>query len=94
MIIKCPICGPREASEFTYIGDATITRPDQDNTNSEEWSEYIFQRENPRGAHEEHWHHTSACRSFLKVKRDTVTHSISRISLEGPWSDYFAEIKL
>lgn len=93
MIIKCPICGPREASEFTYVGDATVERPEQDRSELEKWSKYVFQRENPRGAHEEHWQHTSACRSFLKVKRNTVTHSISEVTLEGAWSDYLAEIK-
>ncbi len=85
MKIKCPICGKREASEYTYIGDATVKRPDVNNTDEQSWFEYVFQRRNPRGDHEEHWQHTAACRSILKVKRNTVTHKISSVDLEGPW---------
>ncbi|MBT5185905.1 MAG: sarcosine oxidase subunit delta [Kordiimonadaceae bacterium] len=85
MIIKCPHCGPREASEYTYIGDATTKRPDHNDTDMDKWNDYVFLRENPRGAHAEHWQHTSGCRSFVKVLRDTVTHEISGVSLEGPW---------
>ncbi len=87
MIIKCPICGPREVGEYIYIGDATVKRPDPENTDTENWAEYVFERQNPRGSHEEHWQHTSACRSILKVTRDTVTHAISEVKLEGPWAD-------
>ena len=85
MIIKCPHCGPREASEYTYIGDATTQRPDHNDTDMDKWNEYVFMRENPCGAHMEHWQHTSGCRSFVKVVRDTVTHEISDVTLEGPW---------
>ena len=28
MRIPCPFCGDRDASEFAYLGDATVTRPD------------------------------------------------------------------
>jgi methylglutamate dehydrogenase subunit B len=85
MIIKCPHCGPREASEYTYVGDATIIRPDHDDTNIDKWNDYVFMRENPRGNHMEHWQHTSGCRAFIKVVRNTVSHEISNVSLEGPW---------
>ena len=27
MIIICPHCGPREISEYTYVGDATLVGP-------------------------------------------------------------------
>ena len=86
MIIKCPICGPREAGEFSYIGDATVKRPDPENTDLQTWSDYVFERENPRGSHEEHWQHTAGCRAIIKVARNTVTHDISEVTLEGPWA--------
>lgn len=86
MIIKCPHCGPREASEYTYVGDATVIRPDHEDTDMDKWHAYVFKRNNPRGNHTEHWQHTSGCRAFLKVIRDTVTHKISSVTLEGPWA--------
>lgn len=86
MIIKCPNCGSREINEYTYIGDATLTRPDHDDTDMENWINYVFMRNNPRGIHVEHWQHTSGCRAFLKITRDTVTHEITVVMLENPWS--------
>jgi heterotetrameric sarcosine oxidase delta subunit len=86
MIIKCPNCGPREINEYTYIGDATVKRPDHDDTDMENWINYVFMRNNPRGIHVEHWQHTSGCRAFLKITRDTVTHEITGVMLENPWS--------
>ncbi len=87
MIIKCPLCGPREASEYSYIGDATLKRPQPEITDIKIWSDYVHQRDNPRGNHHEHWQHTSGCRSILMVTRDTVTHNISEVKLEGIWEN-------
>lgn len=44
---------------------------------SEAWIDYVYLRDNPRGAYEEYWHHTSGCRRWLVVSRDTATHEIS-----------------
>ena len=74
--IFCPHCGHRDHSEFTYFGDATVKRP-SDTAPGSEWSEYVYQRDNPRGKHEELWHHGMGCRSWLVVTRDTLTHKIT-----------------
>ena len=76
--IDCPFCGPRDHSEFSYEGDATITYPALD-ASEQEWFEAVFLRENPRGAHSEIWHHLYGCRSFLIVERDTLTHDIKSV---------------
>lgn len=85
MIIKCPHCGPREASEYTYVGDAKVIRPDHEDNDKDKWNNYVFMRGNPRGKHSEYWQHTSGCRAFLNVIRDTVSHKISNVILAGPW---------
>ncbi len=87
MIINCPICGPREAAEYSYIGDATRVRPEADNIDLNSWSDYVHQRQNPRGNHHEHWQHSGACRSILCVTRDTLSHAISGVKLVGPYSE-------
>ena len=69
MIIKCPHCGPREASEYTYVGDAKVIRPDHEDNDKDKWNDYVFMRGNPRGKHSEYWQHTSGCRAFLNVIR-------------------------
>ena len=74
--IDCPICGLRDETEFSYGGDATVVRPAMDEADPKVWLDYVFMRDNPRGAHREYWHHASGCRQWLVVERDTLTHEI------------------
>jgi methylglutamate dehydrogenase subunit B len=78
MRITCPYCGERDSREFTYLGDATVTRP-QEGSRSQATFEYVYIRSNPAGLHSEHWQHTSGCRAWLIVERDTRTHSIEAV---------------
>jgi sarcosine oxidase, subunit delta len=77
LLITCPHCGPRDETEFTYGGEAGVAYPsDPDALTDEEWAEYLFVRANPRGAHAERWCHTSGCRRWFDVVRDTVTQDM------------------
>ena len=73
--IKCPYCGERDHSEFTYGGDASIRYPSLDAT-EKEWVEAIFFRKNIFGKQFETWHHANGCRMWLEVERSTKTHEI------------------
>ncbi|CAN7245412.1 sarcosine oxidase subunit delta [Mesorhizobium caraganae] len=73
-LVPCPHCGARPKEEFTVKG-AALTRPAPD-ADQESWMDYVYLRDNPRGRHEEYWHHTSGCRRWLVVTRDTATHEI------------------
>jgi sarcosine oxidase subunit delta len=86
MLIPCPICGLRDQSEFTYGGDATPVRPNMISTEVERWAAYVYDRSNPRGGHEELWHHVHGCRSWLFVERNTETHDVFSARLLGPWA--------
>ncbi len=79
LLIPCPHCGPRDHSEFSYLGDATAQRPPAD-APVEVWYDYVYIRDNPHGAHRELWHHGHGCRAWLVVERDTLSHVIS-----GAW---------
>jgi len=83
MIINHPLLGPRDASEFVYLGDASlIDRPDwQDPDAPEKFYEYAYLRPNPAGEHQELWYHEHGDRSWLVVTRNTVTHEISNVEL-------------
>ncbi|NOD36183.1 MULTISPECIES: sarcosine oxidase subunit delta [unclassified Ruegeria] len=78
MIINHPLLGPRDASEFTYLGDAAlIERPDwQSETAQDEFHDYVYLRDNPAGTHRELWFHEQGDRSWLVVTRNTMTHEI------------------
>ncbi|OWK23313.1 sarcosine oxidase subunit delta [Rhizobium yanglingense] len=73
--MPCPHCGPRPKEEFTIKG-AALARPTPD-AGPDDWFDYVYLRDNPRGAYEEYWHHTSGCRRWLAVARNTVTHEIA-----------------
>ena len=77
LLIKCPYCGERAETEFSYGGEAGIKRPLQPDALSDaEWADYLFNRKNPRGMHEELWNHAQGCRRWFKVLRDTVSYKI------------------
>lgn len=71
-LIDCPHCGKRPREEFTTLGSA-VTRPAAD-ASFETWADYVYLRENPRGMHDEFWHHADGCRRWLVVTRHTFTH--------------------
>ena len=79
--LNCPVCGLRDEDEFRFVGDATVKRPDMDNSDMQTWYEYVFLRDNPRGEHVEHWQHVHGCRQFLVVRRNTLTHEIESCRL-------------
>jgi heterotetrameric sarcosine oxidase delta subunit len=83
MIIPHPILGPRDAQEFSYLGDAAlIDRPDGLADGAEDaLFEYLYIRDNPAGLHRELWFHEQGDRSWLVVTRDTRTHEITKVEL-------------
>jgi sarcosine oxidase subunit delta len=83
MIINHPHLGPRDASEFTILGDASlINRPDWQAGNADDaFYNYQYLRSNPAGLHHELWFHEQGDRSWLVVTRDTVTHAVIAVAL-------------
>ena len=78
--IKCPFCGVRDESEFSCGGEAHIVRPTTDLKLTDKiFSEYLFMKYNPKGVFLERWCHTSGCRRWFNLARDTVSHEIIEI---------------
>ena len=77
MRVPCPFCGARDVREFSYLGDATVARPDPDGVDAlERFVDYVYLRDNPAGLHREFWYHGAGCQRWLVVSRDTRTHEI------------------
>ena len=83
MIINHPLLGPRDASEFVYLGDAAlIHRPEPDGDHPEiAFYDYLYLRDNPAGEHRELWFHEQGDRSWLVVTRNTISHEITNVEL-------------
>ena len=81
MLIPHPLLGPRDAQEFTYLGDAALlNRPDPEGESVDAveaaFFDYVYLRDNPVGVHRELWYHEQGDRSWLVVTRNTLTHEI------------------
>jgi heterotetrameric sarcosine oxidase delta subunit len=74
--IRCPWCGPRDEIEFRYGGQAHVSYPsDPEALSDEEWADYLFLRDNPKGPFRERWMHAAGCRRWFAAVRDTATHA-------------------
>ena len=74
LLIHCPWCGERDQSEFSCHGEAHIARPkDPDALTDEQWGNYVFFRNNPKGIHYERWIHAHGCRRWFNAVRNTIT---------------------
>ena len=77
MRICCPYCGDRDLREFVYLGDAALKRPDPNTPDAlEQFTAYVYQRDNTAGAHRDFWYHAAGCHAWLVVTRNTLTHEI------------------
>ncbi len=73
--IPCPWCGVRDEEEFRWGGQAHVSRPPADCTD-EQWADYLFARDNPKGLQFERWLHVYGCGRWFHVARHTVTHEL------------------
>jgi heterotetrameric sarcosine oxidase delta subunit len=76
IIIPCPHCGPRNHDEFAYAGDAVAALPPAPDAPLAGWTDHLYLRDNPRGAHRELWRHSLGCGAYLVVERDTRSHEV------------------
>ena len=74
LLIYCPYCEEeRSELEFRNAGDAHIVRPANiAEISDEEFEEYFFLRQNPKGLIYERWRHIHGCGRFFNSGRDTV----------------------
>jgi sarcosine oxidase, subunit delta len=92
-LIYCPYCEEhREEEEFHPKGQAHIARPaDPEACSDEQWGDYLFFRDNPRGIHHELWVHAVGCRKFFNITRNTVTYEILETYRIGEQPRFTAE---
>ncbi len=88
LILTCPYCGVTgEETEFHGGGEAHLKRFGP-GSSDDDFSGYLFQRENPRGVHFERWRHVNGCGKWFHAARDTGTLEVfgtySTQTLEPP----------
>ena len=88
LILTCPVCGVSgEETEFHAGGEAHVTRHAA-GSNDDQFEEYLFMRENPKGVHFERWRHNNGCGKWFHAARCTTTLEVfgtySAQTLEPP----------
>ncbi len=84
LLIPCPNCGSRDETEFHYGGQAHVAYPENPaELNDREWAEFLFYRDNTKGAFAERWLHSTGCRQWFNMLRDTVTYEIQAVYHSG-----------
>ena len=73
LILTCPYCGvDADETELTPGGEAHLTRHGP-GSSEDEFHDYLFTRENPKGVHFERWRHVYGCGKWFHAARDTAT---------------------
>ncbi|GAB3189996.1 sarcosine oxidase subunit delta [Nesterenkonia suensis] len=89
MLIPCPHCGPRNETEFSYGGQAHVSRPeDPQALDDAAWARYLFYRDNPKGLFAERWVHSAGCRKWFNAVRNTITYEVRSVEPIGPQSPH------
>ena len=79
ILLPCPWCGPRPATEFAHVGEVSA-RPDPAGATPAQWRAYLYLRANPCGWTSETWYHRMGCRRFIRVERHTETNEVRSAS--------------
>ena len=82
LLVPCPHCGPRNASDLRYVGEAKA-RPDPRTASPEEWRSYLYLENNPADWLRENWYCRSGCRRYFSVERHTATNEFRTPPLPG-----------
>lgn len=86
LLVPCPNCGPRNAADFSYVGEAKA-RPDPGAATLAEWRDYLYMKDNPAGLLRETWYCRSGCRQYFVLERDTAANRFADPPLPAARAD-------
>ncbi len=73
LILHCPYCGvDADETELAPGGEAHLKRYGP-GSGDDDFHDYLFARENPRGVHFERWRHAHGCGKWFHAARATDT---------------------
>jgi sarcosine oxidase subunit delta len=73
-IFPCPFCGPRDETEFHYVGEPKARPEPAASISDAEWADYLWFNANPKGAAREVWLHLT-CMEMFVMTRDTALNA-------------------
>ena len=82
ILVPCPNCGPRNASEFRWCGEVK-PRPDSNSATPVQWRNYLYLKANGAGWITETWYHREGCGRYFRTERHTLTNEIRATGAGG-----------
>lgn len=73
LILRCPYCGVQAEETELYAGGEAHLKRFGPGSSDDDFSQYLFHRENPRGVHFERWRHVNGCGKWFHAARCTNT---------------------
>ena len=74
MLLPCPFCGPRDETEFHYVGEPKERPEPAETVEAGVWADYLYVNANPKGEGREVWLHLS-CMEMFVMTRDAATNA-------------------
>lgn len=75
MLLPCPFCGPRDETEFTYVGEPKARPEPAESVSDADWAAYLYVNANPKGEAHEIWLHLT-CMDMFAMTRDTTNGAV------------------
>lgn len=82
--IDCPNCGRRNTNEFRFGGEYNPRPGSMKKITNEEWTGYVFLRENKLGVQKEWWYHRAGCGLWFLVERHTKSNEVIKTYMWEP----------
>ena len=90
ILVPCPYCGARNASEFNWKGELR-RRPDPSTATPAQWRNYLYMRRNVAGWSTERWFHRAGCFRYFTLERNTVTNQFRATPVDPGIEKSFAQ---
>ena len=78
LLLSCPNCGQRNASEFRFGGENAPRPSSPMDASDAEWLQYLYLRANGRGVQVEWWFHQAGCGLWFLAERDRGANEFVR----------------
>lgn len=73
LTLNCPYCGVDADETDLHAGGEAHLKRFGPGSSDDDFHDYLFQRQNPKGVHFERWRHVSGCGKWFHAARDTNT---------------------
>lgn len=83
ILLNCPHCGKRNSQEFRYGGEYNPRPKEPSTVSQQEWTEFVYLRDNKLGVQREWWYHRAGCQAWFLAERHTASLEVQKTFVWG-----------